>query len=139
MTDKEVGALSPREKLFKVVDHDGLYVAVLPTGTKAFRFDYRINGRRETMVIGRYDPSIKATRDPEALEFGMRVCGRHARTESVLAWRPPQCAATTAARTFEPGIPGSRSAGQDRTDSYATASCSDSFRTNSRISADGCP
>ncbi len=33
---------------------DGLYVAVLTSGTVSFRYDYRINGRRETLVIGQY-------------------------------------------------------------------------------------
>ncbi|MGA6792231.1 tyrosine-type recombinase/integrase, partial [Escherichia coli] len=41
-------------KLYKVSDRDGLYVAVLTSGTVSFRYDYRINGRRETLVIGQY-------------------------------------------------------------------------------------
>ena len=68
LTDRELSALAPKEKLFKVADRDGLYVAVLPTGTRAFRFDYRINGRRETLAIGRYDPTPKPAREPDALE-----------------------------------------------------------------------
>ena len=31
-----------------------MYVAITPTGSISFRFDYRINGRRETLTIGRY-------------------------------------------------------------------------------------
>lgn len=80
LTDRELGALAPKEKIFKVTDRDGLYVAVLPTGTRAFRYDYRLNGRRETLAIGRYDPACKVTRDPEALEFGMGLSLREART-----------------------------------------------------------
>ena len=80
LTDRELGALAPKEKMFKVADRDGMYVAVLPTGTKAFRYDYRINGRRETLAIGRYDPAIKQTRDPDALEYGMGLSLREART-----------------------------------------------------------
>ncbi len=59
--------------MFKVADRDGLYVAVLPTGTRAFRYDYRINGRREALAIGRYDPVSKVIRDPDALEYGMSL------------------------------------------------------------------
>jgi hypothetical protein len=66
--------------MFKVADRDGMYAAVSPSGTKAFRFDYRINGRRETLAIGRYDPACKVTRDPEALEYGMSLLLREART-----------------------------------------------------------
>ncbi len=40
--------------MYKVSDRDGLYVAVLISGTISFRYDYRINGRRETLVIGQY-------------------------------------------------------------------------------------
>lgn len=29
-------------------------------GAVSFRFDYRLNGRRETLVIGRYDPGLPA-------------------------------------------------------------------------------
>lgn len=46
--------LKPQDKLYKVSDRDGLYVAVLTSGTVSFRYDYRINGRRETLVIGQY-------------------------------------------------------------------------------------
>jgi hypothetical protein len=31
-------------------------VTVSPTGTVTFRYDYRLNGRRETLTIGRYGP-----------------------------------------------------------------------------------
>ncbi len=80
LTDRELGALAPKEKIFKVADRDGMYVAVLPTGTRAFRYDYRLNGRRETLAIGRYDPACKVIRDPEALEYGMGLSLREART-----------------------------------------------------------
>ncbi|MGY4478617.1 tyrosine-type recombinase/integrase [Bradyrhizobium sp. USDA 3364] len=80
LTDRELGALAPKEKLFKVADRDGLYVAVLPTGTRAFRFDYRINGRRETLAIGKYDPASKPERNPDELEYGMSLSLREARS-----------------------------------------------------------
>ncbi|SDC02324.1 protein of unknown function [Cupriavidus sp. YR651] len=73
LTDRELSALKPKDKAFKVSDRDGMYVAVLPTGTISFRYDYRLNGRRETPAIGRYDVDLarKQARDPDALEFGM--------------------------------------------------------------------
>lgn len=80
LTERELGALTPREKLFKVSDRDGMYVAVLPSGTKAFRFDYRLNGRRETLAIGRYDPACRQIRDLETLEYGMGLSLREARS-----------------------------------------------------------
>jgi len=57
LTDTAIKGLKPREKLYKVVDRDGMYVAVQPSGAIVFRLDYRLNGRRETLTLGRYGPS----------------------------------------------------------------------------------
>ncbi|HHE3661935.1 TPA: tyrosine-type recombinase/integrase [Pasteurella multocida] len=54
LTDSKIKTLKPKDKLYKVPDRDGLYVAVSRTGTIMFRYDYRINGRRETLSIGKY-------------------------------------------------------------------------------------
>ncbi|WP_129088608.1 tyrosine-type recombinase/integrase, partial [Cronobacter sakazakii] len=56
LTDTKLKNLKPQDKLYKVSDRDGLYVAVLTSGAVSFRYDYRINGRRETLTIGRYGP-----------------------------------------------------------------------------------
>ena len=45
LTDTKLRNLKPRDKLYKVNDRDGLYVAVTPAGTKSFRYNYAINGR----------------------------------------------------------------------------------------------
>ncbi len=57
LTDTKLKNLKPSDKLYKVTDRDGLYVAVLKTGVVSFRYDYRINGRRETLTIGKYGRS----------------------------------------------------------------------------------
>ncbi|ETT00028.1 PF13356 domain protein [Providencia alcalifaciens PAL-3] len=54
LTDKKLKSLKPEDKLYKVTDRDGLYVAVSKTGTISFRYDYRFNGCRETITFGRY-------------------------------------------------------------------------------------
>jgi len=56
LTDTKLKNLKPRDKLYKVADRDGLYVAVLTSGSVSFRYDYRLNGRRETLTIGKYGP-----------------------------------------------------------------------------------
>ena len=75
LTDTELKKLKPTDKAFKVSDRDGMYVSVSTTGTKSFRYDYRINGRRETLTIGRYDESLssKATRELDELEYGISL------------------------------------------------------------------
>jgi integrase len=82
LTDTELRKLRPKEKTFKVADRDGMYVTISTTGTKSFRYDYRLNGRRETLTIGRYDDAAgsKHPRDPEELAFGMTISLAEART-----------------------------------------------------------
>lgn len=54
LTDAGIKALKPKDKLYKIADRDGMYVAVNPSGAVVFRYDYRLNGRRETLTLGRY-------------------------------------------------------------------------------------
>ena len=54
LTDMAIKRLKPKDKLYKVADRDGMYVSVATTGQITFRYDYRLNGRRETLTIGRY-------------------------------------------------------------------------------------
>lgn len=56
LTDTALKNLKPKEAMYKVVDRDGMYATVSPAGTVTFRYDYRLNGRRETLTIGRYGP-----------------------------------------------------------------------------------
>lgn len=57
LTDVAIKSLRPRDKSYKVTDRDGMYLVVQPSGVIAFRFDYRLNGRRETLTLGRYGPA----------------------------------------------------------------------------------
>ena len=54
MTDAALKCLKPRDKMCKVTDRDGMYMRVAPTGGISFRLDYRLNGRRETVHLGKY-------------------------------------------------------------------------------------
>lgn len=54
LTDTALKNLKPRERLYKVSDRDGMYATISPGGTITFRYDYRLNGRRETLTLGRY-------------------------------------------------------------------------------------
>lgn len=56
LTDAALRNLKPKEKPYKVADRDGLYVYVLKSGSISFRYNYAINGRQETLVLGRYGP-----------------------------------------------------------------------------------
>ena len=81
LTDMQLKALKPTGRVHKVADQQGLYVAGTRTGVASFRFDYRIHGRRETLVVGQYDPSLgaKKPRDPKELDYGMSLTLAEAR------------------------------------------------------------
>lgn len=57
LTDTALKNLKAGTNSYKVADRDGMYVFVATSGTVTFRYDYRFNGRRETLTIGRYGPS----------------------------------------------------------------------------------
>jgi integrase len=56
LTDTALKNLKAKDAPYKVTDRDGMYVTVSTAGTVTFRYDYRINSRRETLTIGRYGP-----------------------------------------------------------------------------------
>lgn len=52
LTDAALKNLKPKDKPYKVTDRDGMYVRVGTNGTISFRYDYRMHGRRETVIQG---------------------------------------------------------------------------------------
>lgn len=63
LTDRELKALKPRKKAYKLADEKGLYIEVTPTGSKLWRMKYRFEGREKRLSIGVYpDVSLKAAR-----------------------------------------------------------------------------
>lgn len=74
LTDTAIKALKSQEKLYKVSDRDGMYVVVQPSGAIVFRYDYRLNGRRETLTLGRYGPAgLSLARAREKLIDAKRI------------------------------------------------------------------
>jgi len=65
LTDTKIRSLKPKDKLYKVRDRDGLYVAVSTAGTVSFRYDYKINDRWETLTLGRYGAAGQYTRSAD--------------------------------------------------------------------------
>ncbi len=43
-----------KDRKYKLSDGSGLYCEVLMTGTKVWRYNYRINGKQKTLTIGKY-------------------------------------------------------------------------------------
>jgi integrase len=54
LSDKAVRALKAKEKPYKVTDGQGLYVLVTAQGSRLWRFDYRFQGKRQTLSLGKF-------------------------------------------------------------------------------------
>ncbi len=79
LTEAKLRELPPGERAYKVSDGgNGLYVVVSPSGSKSFRYDYRLSGRRETLTIGRHEPIARHAQRFH-LAYGMDVTLEEAR------------------------------------------------------------
>jgi integrase len=64
LTDKEIQALKPKEKKYKVFDGDGLYLLVHPKYAKYWYLQYHIAGRPHEVAFGTYPTvSLKLARE----------------------------------------------------------------------------
>jgi integrase len=64
LTPKTIDAAKPRDKSYHLTDGGGLYVEVLPSGSKVWRFKYHLDRKREKVTLGGYPAfSIKEARD----------------------------------------------------------------------------
>jgi integrase len=54
LTDTQARQATARSTPRKLADQGGLYLHVSVTGSKSWRYDYRLHGKRETLTIGRY-------------------------------------------------------------------------------------
>jgi integrase len=66
LTDKALRALLPKDKPYKASDGGGLYLLVNPNGSRLWRFDYQLKGKRGTVALGVYQ-NAGGTRGPMSL------------------------------------------------------------------------
>lgn len=106
LTDTQLRNLKPQCKAYKIADTRGLYVTVAPSGTKSFRYDYRLDGKRETLTIGRYEEGTpsRAADELNTLEFGR-----------VLSLADARALHDRAKRLVKGGVSPSRSKAEKRT------------------------
>lgn len=60
LTDARIRGLKPGERPYKTADFDGLYILTKPTGSRLWRFKYRIGGKEKVFAIGSY-PEVSLT------------------------------------------------------------------------------
>jgi integrase len=63
LTDSKCKAAKPKDKPQKISDGGGLYLHVMPTGSKLWRLAYRVDGKQQTASFGPYpEVSLAAAR-----------------------------------------------------------------------------
>jgi len=64
LTDTAIRALKPKDKLIKASDGGGLFLWIMPNGSKWWRLQYRINGKQQLLSLGIYpDVGLKEARE----------------------------------------------------------------------------
>ena len=103
LTDINIKKAKPGKKAHKLTDGGGLYLQIAPTGVKLWRFDYRFEGKRKTLALGKYpDVSLQEARerhqearkllsqgvDPMATKRAQKAAGRERAANSfeAVAW-----------------------------------------------------
>ncbi|MDR0966165.1 MAG: integrase arm-type DNA-binding domain-containing protein [Myxococcales bacterium] len=66
LSDVEIRSLKAQARPYNATDGDGLFLCVLPTGSKSWRFAFWYLGKRKTLVLGQY-PEISLKRARELL------------------------------------------------------------------------
>lgn len=97
LTDTDIDALLPEARSYKRADGRGLYMLVVPTGSKLWRMNYRFEGKQKTLSFGAWpvvtleearEKCIKAKRllkqdiDPGGVRKSIRPGRRKADPES---------------------------------------------------------
>ena len=54
LTNKKIDGLKPRDKPYKASDAHGLFIAVLPSGIKSWRYLYKVGDKHKTKTFGQY-------------------------------------------------------------------------------------
>ncbi|MBU8546974.1 MULTISPECIES: tyrosine-type recombinase/integrase [Roseomonadaceae] len=67
LTDREIRALKPKDKPYKVRDGAGLVLQVMPSGSRLWHYRYEIAGREKKLSIGQY-PEISLVEARRARE-----------------------------------------------------------------------
>lgn len=91
LTDIKLRSLKPRAKLYRVADTGGLCIEVAPTGSKLWRFRYRVGGKASMLSLGSYPEvtliAARAKRDAvrSTLRGGVDPAGERRRAKTKAA------------------------------------------------------
>jgi integrase len=73
LTPRKIDSLKPKDKPYPVADGGGLFIEVLASGSRTWRYAYLVNGKRGKVTIGSYPAfGLKDARDAhEAMREGI--------------------------------------------------------------------
>lgn len=54
LTDTKIRSLKPREKPYRIADHNGLCIEIRQSGSKLWRYRYRFDGKASMLSLGEY-------------------------------------------------------------------------------------
>jgi len=54
LTDVACKKAQPRAKLYKLADGNGMYLEVMPSGSRYWRLKYRFGGKEKRLALGVY-------------------------------------------------------------------------------------
>lgn len=73
LTDTFIRTAKPRDKPYRKSDGQGLEIEILPSGTKAWRYRYYVDGKQEKVTLGRYPETSLATARQKRSELASLV------------------------------------------------------------------
>ena len=64
LSDAKIRTLRSRPAVYRVADRDGLCLEIRPSGLKAWRYRFRMDGKQQLLALGRYgDVSLREARE----------------------------------------------------------------------------
>lgn len=86
LSDLQIRNAKPEAKPRKLTDANGLYLSVLPTGRKVWRYDYQFAGKRQTLTFGAWpDVGLSAARSKRDAARAEIASGRDPRPKPAAA------------------------------------------------------
>lgn len=70
-----VSSAKPRDTAYKLTDGGGLFLYVTPSGTKSWRYKYRLMGKERVFVVGSY-PAVTLLEARKAHEAARAMVGQ---------------------------------------------------------------
>ena len=76
LADEMIQSAMPKAKPYKMAGSNGMYLHVMPTGSKYWRMNYRFEGKQKTLALGVYpDVSLSDARDSKNETLAMLAGG----------------------------------------------------------------